>query len=720
MDRPMCCMFCATSFTWDSAYQLMCEVCGPSKLYNHVCNGFPTVREIPHIFTCCPEHTKQQNEKCKLIIYMAKQAERTDTITTPLRMVYETELYEGAPCMSLTIREASKLPAPMLIYDMIDPRKQIKATLTLAELYEKTSHVSPIILVVRMQPILLLPRASDNTTKSVTDIAKDALAGVEYNEDGTFKNTPIARVNKHYFPGMIVIQEGASVKKGGKKAVVAICAVRNCSNKPFETIKALKQHASIANHVNALVRQGMVDGETYVLRCSTCIMPNTNNLRASASWPWTHHHQTAGPESASVLVTIKSPSDPKAGPYIPVAETNEHMSLTNWIRGILPAYMGNFPPPLETPMGVFHFEDTIIFAYTGSVDHEYDDYISNTKFRYPDNKDVWWRLMRVPFTGSADAAAAVEQLSAIGDVKRRVQFALECIAQFVPPDGKVDHNLQQQIDALATEIREQERALSEQKGCHHEEPTETFIGAVLSCLAESNILTGLAREEFPSYEQVQYPPAIDTIEEAKESFNALFDHIQGIHEIPIFKRALVWVIARLVTIFKMDYDLLISPESPADSAAFTISLLQRWLDHMRSLVTMANTERMMQELTDTQMRAAGKVVQTDHPDWEVLKATPPPPRLPPGAAAKKRNQERYDHYLETHPARMREIEDTYRQKALEKKRLREQKKAAEKEAQDQEKAAEKEAREAKRKRLRELRNSQQTIAIIDNHFLIQK
>ena len=425
---------------------------------------------------------------------------------TPVVRIFEgTFDVDTAPSVSL--KDIIPYMRPLYLCDACNPNVYISSEMTIQDLIRDASDMSDILLIARsdssavmaspVSKIRRIPRTrlkidsseevQENPIKLDGTHDKQKRMSIWYKrgqklcdeteyhpQTGLFVKTPVPTIHGTTLPGMGIVQEGDSTTaREGVVPCVAVCLVRvrvksahhnqgqgddssdgqtgewinkRCSDKVYVGLKAIKQHTSVHGHREALKRQGANDAKHYVLECDSCPRAQgTGYLKGQASWPWTHQH-TSRSSNTTTQLTITSPSQEEAKPFLPVLESSTKARVVPWMQSICGYQETMFPANSVFPEHIMRlycmlYENTraVVFAFSGDVPlgmapDVYNKYVCPHKFNLgdaDDDADIFYHLMCVPCNDVPSFVAFADKMEHLS-MGKRLEAALAQIALFDP------------------------------------------------------------------------------------------------------------------------------------------------------------------------------------------------------------------------------------------------------------------------------------------------
>jgi len=281
----------------------------------------------------------------------------------------------------------------------------------------------------------------------------------------------------------------------------------------------------VHGHTEALKKQGASDGKHYVLECDTCPRAKgTNYLKGQASWPWTHQHYDRSPTAAAVAgvsltanqLTINSPTDDEAKPFLPILDSSTKTRVVPWLQTICGYQDDVFPAESVFPAHVMRlycmlYENTraVVFAFTGKLPVGYVDDITNKlvcphKFNLSDrdaDRNTFYQLMCVPCNDVDEFVNFADELEAEESMEKRLQAALKQITIF-DPHKNVEREPAYQGVVLVNQ------------------PLRTFTIPDPAAVNPFRVRKTLPRDK------TRPPPSITTYKEYKERYNKRMAYLQ--------------------------------------------------------------------------------------------------------------------------------------------------------------------------------------------------
>lgn len=426
-DEHVVCLYCSTPVYVEKARsRIHCLICGPDVAYFPLCYGYTDPSQYPPDFTCGPAHQKEHEERLlnstNILIYGVDERFQHHGLHVT-KLVWQKKFFAND---AGNLRDHFKMPEYHYLCDAMDHSVVVSVDTRISDFIG-----APQVVLMLMQDDKgkeeeqeqeqeessdLVVFDGENDAEKMIQLEKYAEAArqqIEYDEvTGLFLDTPISTAHGCTFPGMAILQEGeASTRKKNVSCTVAICLCKTeshklCSTRLFIGVKAIKQHTTTPGHLSIMRRQGVNDGETYMLECQTCPVSKSGGYKkAQACWPWTHEHYNKIGDTTTVRMHIESPEDVAAEPFLPVVDQTSRATTVPWLQSVCGLSLDTFPDELvaepmrcvcvpcdKTPAVVFSHSGSIPSAFTEEVRRRY---MCPQKFTVNDD-DEWHQLICVP------------------------------------------------------------------------------------------------------------------------------------------------------------------------------------------------------------------------------------------------------------------------------------------------------------------------------------
>lgn len=688
-DQRVVCLYCSTPVYVEKARsRIYCVVCGPNIAYFPLCYGYADPSQYPTDFTCSPAHRLVYEEKLrattKVFVYGVDDRFSHHKLHVT-KLLWQKEFSEND---AGTLRDYFAAPPSHYLCDAMDHSVVVSVDTRISDLLGAPQ----LTLVLKYDDKGKEEEQEEQEADDSSDVivfdghrdaekmvvlekyAEAARQQIEYDEaTGLFLDTPITTAHGCTFPGMAILQEGdASTRKLGVSCTVAICLCKTeahklCSTRLFIGVKAIKQHTTTPGHLSIMRRQGINDGETYMLECKTCPVSKVGGYKkAQACWPWTHEHYKKADDTTTVRMHIESPNDEAAEPFLPVLEQSSQSAMVPWLQSVCGMDIDEFPDELaDEPMPCLCVpcdnSPAVVFSHSGSIPAEFTEEVRR-RFMSPqkytlDDGDEWHQLVCVPCKNAqhqrsfmdVEPEHRLEQahhyISGFDmySLKREELFVDVCMVdgpmqQFeIPPTYKPAKKMARTdaiqlldesplIDPGPTIALNLCNAYKTAEDANFTIQQHWFVMSPMAYILKHG---GLVEEAVFDKDFFHVKPTNqDTLVAA-----ALFvtDHLMPIvHQFvssgPVHKdarNALIWAFARLLDLKGVDtFNGMFTTTDPSFFRAMLYESFKNWTLIIKHSLHIRNIEESIKENQRQQMRLSGRIVMSDHYELEVDKEEP--------------------------------------------------------------------------------------------------